>query len=56
MWPNFLGSEGWPILKMAMFEDEIRVSKDKGVGPIGPRATSMCSAADISPLPSVEVI
>jgi hypothetical protein len=38
---------------MAMFEEELSVNKDEGVGPIGPWATSMCSTADISPISGV---
>ncbi len=42
-----------PLLKMAMFEEDIWVNKDEEVGPIGPRATSTihvyaCSTAGIS--------
>ncbi len=45
----FQGAQkGGPFLKMAMFEEDIW---DKG-----PRATSVCSTAGISPVFSVEVI
>ncbi len=50
-----MAQKGGPLLKMAMLEEDICVNKDEGEGPIGPRATSICKTADISPLSSVEV-
>jgi hypothetical protein len=41
---------------LAMFEEDISVSKNEGVGLIGPRATSVCRTAGISPVSGVEVI
>ncbi len=40
---------GAGTLKMAMFEGDILVNKDEGVGPIGHRATS-CAELLTSPL------
>jgi hypothetical protein len=41
MWSHSRGSEGWPLLKMAMFEEE-------GVGLIVPGASNVCRTAEIS--------
>jgi hypothetical protein len=45
-----------PLLKMAMLEEDILLSKDEGGGPIGPsRSISLYRTADIPPPSSVEV-
>ncbi len=44
----FDNEKGDPLLKMAMFEEDIWVTTDEMVGPIWPRATCMCRTADIS--------
>ncbi len=46
MWPLSRFSEGWPLLKMALFEEDIWGSKDEGVGPFGPRSTFMGRTVD----------
>ena len=46
-----------PSSKISKLEEDIWVSKDGGIGPIGPRAISLCRTADIPPCTSsVEVI
>jgi hypothetical protein len=51
MWPLSRG----PLLKMAIFEDDIYVNKDDVAGSIGPRASS-CAEVLTPTLSSVEVI
>ncbi len=41
MWPLSRVSEGWPLLKMALFKEDIWGSKDEGGGPFGTRSTFM---------------
>jgi hypothetical protein len=49
---QWLRQKGSPLRKMAMFEEDIWLNKDEGVGPIGPKATSIWRTAKISLLSS----